>query len=167
MNKFRAPGCMIVYFNLGTQVCLIIMVAQKGETWDFIWVFFKFFNFFCLQSPHCAASPTRTLRWPGRNRVQITCTTSGAYHVQHAVCRDGTAYKLLRYERTAQPSSLQSWNRIYISLTFIGWNHWTTEDGRKPESPGKNPDNELQKMPHTKSRKIKPQTRLKPALWRW
>ena len=27
-------------------------------------------------------SPTRTLKWPRRNRVQITCNTSNAYHVQ-------------------------------------------------------------------------------------
>ena len=27
-------------------------------------------------------SPTRTLKWPGRNRVQITCNTSSAYYVQ-------------------------------------------------------------------------------------
>ena len=31
-------------------------------------------------------SPTRTLKWPGRNRVQITCNTSGAHHVQRVVC---------------------------------------------------------------------------------
>ena len=32
-------------------------------------------------------SPTRTLKWPGRNRVQITCNTLNAYHVQHVVLR--------------------------------------------------------------------------------
>ena len=26
---------------------------------------------------------TRTLKWPGRSRVQIVCNTWGAYHVQH------------------------------------------------------------------------------------
>ena len=31
-------------------------------------------------------SPTRTLKWPGRNCVQITCNTSSAFHVQHVVC---------------------------------------------------------------------------------
>ena len=30
-------------------------------------------------------SPTRTLKWLGRNRVQITCNTSSAFHVQHVV----------------------------------------------------------------------------------
>ena len=38
-----------------------------------------------LQSPHCAMNclPTRTLKWPGHNRVQITCNISSAYHVHH------------------------------------------------------------------------------------
>ena len=27
-----------------------------------------------------------SLKWPGCNRVQITCNTSSAYHVQHVVC---------------------------------------------------------------------------------
>ena len=29
-------------------------------------------------------SPTHMLKWPGRNRVQITCNTSSTYHGQHA-----------------------------------------------------------------------------------
>ena len=28
-------------------------------------------------------SPTHTLKWPGRNRVQITCNASGAYEAQY------------------------------------------------------------------------------------
>ena len=32
-------------------------------------------------------SPTRTLKWPGLSRVQITCNTSSAYHVQYVVLR--------------------------------------------------------------------------------
>ena len=30
-------------------------------------------------------SPTRTLKWPRRNRVQITCNTSSADHMQHVL----------------------------------------------------------------------------------
>ena len=44
-------------------------------------------------------SPTQTFKWLGRNRVQTTCNTSSAYHVQHVVLRatwyEGTA-QLLR-----------------------------------------------------------------------
>ena len=38
---------------------------------------------------------------------------------------------------------------------------------RKPEYPEKTPDDELQKMPHTKARKFKPQPRLEPTLQGW
>ena len=38
---------------------------------------------------------------------------------------------------------------------------------RKPEYPGKTPGDELQKMPHTKARRFKPQARLEPAQWHW
>ena len=37
------------------------------------------------------------------------------------------------------------------------------KEGRKPEYPGKTPDDELQKTPHTKARRFKPQARLEPA----
>ena len=42
-------------------------------------------------------------------------------------------------------------------------NHYPMKEGRKPEL-GENPDDELQKMPHTKARKFKPQPRFEPAL---
>ena len=38
------------------------------------------------------------------------------------------------------------------------------KERRKPEHPGKTPDDELQKMQHTKARNFKPQPRLEPAL---
>ena len=38
------------------------------------------------------------------------------------------------------------------------------KDGRKPEYPEKTFGDELQKMPHTKAPKFKPQARLEPAL---
>ena len=38
------------------------------------------------------------------------------------------------------------------------------KEGRKPEYPEKTSDDELQKMPQTKARKFRPQTRLKPAI---
>ena len=39
--------------------------------------------------------------------------------------------------------------------------------GRKPEYLKKTPDDELQKMPHTKARKFKLQARFEPAQWHW
>ena len=42
----------------------------------------RYSRFFTISSQRREPSPTRTLKWPGRNRVQITCNTSSAYHVQ-------------------------------------------------------------------------------------
>ena len=42
-------------------------------------------RFFTISSLRCKPSPTRTLKWPGRNSVQITCNTSSAYHVKNDV----------------------------------------------------------------------------------
>ena len=40
--------------------------------------------------------------------------------------------------------------------------------GRKPEYPKKTPDDELQKIPHAKARRFKPQARLEPTQqYRW
>ena len=41
------------------------------------------------------------------------------------------------------------------------------KEERKPEYTEKTPDNDLQKMPHTTTRKFKPQARIEPALWHW
>ena len=42
----------------------------------------RYSRFFTISSQHREPSPTRTLKWPGRNRVQTRCNTSSAYHVQ-------------------------------------------------------------------------------------
>ena len=69
---------------------------------------------FTISSLHCELSPTRTLKWPGRNHVQITCNTSSAYHVQHVVMR------ATWYEGTAQLSSLTDFKWRLFELYFIG-----------------------------------------------
>ena len=56
-------------------------------------------RFFTISSLHCKPSPTRTLKWPGRNHVQITFNTSSAYHMQHVVLH------ATWYEGTAQLKS--------------------------------------------------------------
>ena len=38
------------------------------------------------------------------------------------------------------------------------------KEGRKAKHPEKTPDDGLQKMPHTRAQKFKPQPRLEPAL---
>ena len=42
----------------------------------------RYSRFFTISSRRRELSPTRTLKWPGRNRVQITCNTSSVYHVR-------------------------------------------------------------------------------------
>ena len=57
-------------------------------------------RFFIISLLCSEPSPTRTLKWPGRNFVQITCNTSSAYHMQHVAChivrRDSSAIKFER-----------------------------------------------------------------------
>ena len=71
-------------------------------------------RFLTISSLRRKLSPTRTLKWPGRNRVQITCNTSSAYHVQHVVlCATW-------YERTAQLLSLTELKSHLFELYFTG-----------------------------------------------
>ena len=76
--------------------------------------------FFRISSLRHELSPTRTLKWPGRKCVQITCNTSSAYHVQHVVLR------ATRYEGTAQLLRLADLKSHLYKLCFTGWtiNRW-------------------------------------------
>ena len=55
---------------------IIIIIALKGPVRDF----------FTISSLCHKLSPTRPLKWPGCNHVQIICNTLSAYHVQHIEC---------------------------------------------------------------------------------
>ena len=69
----------------------------NSHTLSHILTYFEIFTLSTL-------SPTGTLKWPGRNGVQITCNTSDTYHVQHTVCRvvwrNSSAMKFDRVEIT-------------------------------------------------------------------
>ena len=71
-------------------------------------------GFFTISSLSREPSPTRTLKWPGRNRAQITCNTSSAYHVQHVVL------PATWYEGTAQILRLTEFKSHLFELCFIG-----------------------------------------------
>ena len=74
---------------------------------------FRFF-FFTISLLCCEPSPTHTLKWPGRNYVQITCNTLSACHVQHVVlCAT-------LYEGTAQLLRLTEFKLHLFELCFIG-----------------------------------------------
>ena len=70
-------------------------------------------RFLTISSMRREPSPTRTLNWPERNRVQITCSTSSAYHVQHVVLR------ATWYEGTAQLLSLIEFKSHLFELYFV------------------------------------------------
>ena len=55
--------------------------AGKLATHNNNWIQRHYSRFVTISSQR-ELSLTRTLKWPGRNRVQITCNTSSAYHVQ-------------------------------------------------------------------------------------
>ena len=73
----------------------------------------RYSRFFTISSQRHKLSPTRTLKWPRRNRVQITCNTSNAYHVQHVVLR------ATWYEGTAQLLSLTELKSHLFELYFV------------------------------------------------
>ena len=81
--------------------------------------------------------------------------------MQHVVLR------ATRNEGTAQLLSLTELKSHLFELYFVGCIIKPMKGGggggRKPEYPEKTPGDELQKMPHTKARRFKPQARLEPA----
>ena len=85
-------------------VIIIIIIALQGAIRDI----------FTISSLRREPSSTCTLKWPGRNRVQITCNTSSAYHMQHVVLR------ATWYEGTAQLLSLTEYKSLLFQLYFIG-----------------------------------------------
>ena len=74
----------------------------------------RYSRFFTISSQRRELSPTRTLKWPRRNRVQITRNTSSAYHVQYVMLRATWC------ERTAQLLSLTELKSHLFELYFVG-----------------------------------------------
>ena len=72
---------------------------------------------FTISSLRHELSPTHTPKWPGCNRVQITCNTSRAYHVQHAMLRTTC------HVGTAQLFSLTEFKITFIWALFYWLNH--------------------------------------------
>ena len=84
---------------------ILIIITFKGANQDF---------FFTILSVRREPSPTRTLKRPGHNHVQITCNTSSAYHVQHAVLH------ATWYEGTAQLLTLTELKLHLFERYFVG-----------------------------------------------
>ena len=84
-------------------IIIITIIALKGAIGDL-------FTIFSLRRE---PSPTRTLWLPGHSCVQITCNSTSAYHVQHALLATW-------YEGTAQLLSLTEFKSHVFELYFIG-----------------------------------------------
>ena len=84
---------------------IIMIIAFKGIIRDY----------FTISSQCSRLSPTRTLKWPRCNRVQIMCNTLSAYHMQHVVLR------ATWYVGTAQLSSLTELKSHLFKPYFVGW----------------------------------------------
>ena len=80
----------------------------------------RYSRFFTISSQRRELSPTRTLKWPGCNRVQITCNTSSAHHMQVSCYVPLGTNGELSYE------VCQSWIRIYLSFILLAepLNRW-------------------------------------------
>ena len=100
---------------LHLTLIIIIIIALKGANWDF-W-----------QSPLCATNRLQHVHssGPGRNRLQITCNTLSAYHVQHVS-------RATWYEGTAQLLRLTESKSHLFELYFIGWtSNWWRRGGNR------------------------------------
>ena len=101
-----------------------------------------------------AAAATAALGLPPQPRpLQLHVATKSCTRLLgHIVRRDGSIFDRAEI--------------AFISLC-IYWNNKPIKEKKKSEYPIKSPDDQLQKMPYTKDRKIKSQTKFEPALWYW
>ena len=91
-----------------------LLYARPISTFTFIYNNYRIprhnSRFSTLSSLRHEPSPTRTLKWPRRNRVQITCNTKNAYHVQHVVLH------AMWYEGTVQLLSLTEFKSHRVTV---------------------------------------------------
>ena len=64
---------IVIIMMMMMMMMIMMMINNRVER--------QFEIFFTISSLRRELSPTHTQKWPGRNRVQITCNTSNAYHV--------------------------------------------------------------------------------------
>ena len=89
------------------------------------------FKIFIITSLGHELSPIHALKWPGRNRLDITCNTSSTHHVQHVmnhvVQRDNSAVKFS-----------QSLDCIYLSFILLA-ETINLDGGEETRVPRENP----------------------------
>ena len=92
-NQSFTDICSLIMMRMMMMMTMVMMMLTlKGAIR----------SIFTISSLRRKLSPIVTFKWPVRSRVQITCNTSGAYHVQravrHVVRRDSSAVKYDRVE---------------------------------------------------------------------
>ena len=80
-NLAGGGGNLCCHFCLLFSVC-VLFVFNNNNNNNNNRIQRRSSRFFTISSQCPELSPTRTLKWPGRNRVQITCNTSSADHVE-------------------------------------------------------------------------------------
>ena len=95
-------------------------------------------RFFTVSSQHSETSQGCMLTWSIHSHVQITCSTLGTYHMQHAGCclvlSDSSAVMLIELKPHL------------FSVLFHRLKPLTKEGTEGSRVPGENPDNKLQKI---------------------
>ena len=107
------------------------------------------FEIVTISSLRRELSPARTLKWPGRSRVQITCSTPSAYHVEHAVCH------LVR-----RHSSAIKFDKVEIAfiLALFYWLKPLTDEQTNKQTKKKNNKKNKQTNKQTKKKNTNKQT---------
>ena len=91
----------------------------------------QFEIFFIVSSLRRKPSPICMLKWLRRSRVQIMCSTSSAYRVQHVLCATW-------YEGTAQLLNLTELKLNLFEIYFIDWTI-NDDGGEETGVPRENP----------------------------
>ena len=101
-------------------IIIIVIIAFKGTIQDF----------FTISSQRRKLSPACTLKWPGRNRVQITCKSRATHRALimctfpvtcHLVRRDSSAIRFDRVEiahLVRRDSSAIKFDRVEIAFIW-------------------------------------------------
>ena len=131
-------------------IIIIIVITFKGAIQDI------------LQSPHCTPNRLRHVHSSGPGT--IACK-SHATHRALIMC-NMSCYVPRGMKRQLSHSVWKCFKPHLFELYLLA-EPLTNEGGEETGELEKNPDDELQKMPHTKAWRFKPQARLEPAQYHW
>ena len=103
---------MMIMMMIIMMIIIILIAALRGAIIEML----------TISSLRRELSPTRTLKWPWHNCVQLPCNTSGAYRVHNMSCKTW-------YEGTAQLLSLTELKWHLCELALCYWPKPLTDEG--------------------------------------